>query len=197
MAVVITNGTYYVRFSENGGIKKTNDINEAHQFTIVGDAIATMKKARAKTQGYVVLDNMTNRVLWKWMTQEELAEVREQKRVEALIKRDKDGRIKRKSYAKSTRKMIYDKSNGHCELCGRSILFEEMTLDHIKALSMGGIDDVSNLQSCCHACNLFKGSIAPEVFEEKISSIFMYQMKKKTNNCFKWKIAQKILNTIM
>ena len=62
-----------------------------------------------------------------------------------MLKRDKNGKIKRKSYSDDVRKLIYIKAGGRCELCGRKILLDDMTLDHVNLLSMGGDDDVENL----------------------------------------------------
>ncbi|HBO04755.1 MAG TPA: hypothetical protein DD432_09085 [Eubacterium sp.] len=69
----------------------------------------------------------------------------------------------------------------------------EMSLDHHVALSMGGIDDVSNLVATCYPCNRFKSNIASELFENRINDIFMYQMEKKIKHKLKWKIAHKLL----
>ena len=43
---------------------------------------------------------------------------------------------------------------------------------------MGGVDDVSNLACTCMPCNRFKANIAPELFENRINDIFMYQIEK-------------------
>lgn len=93
------------------------------------------------------------------------------------------GKRKRKKYSKEERKIIYNKSNGCCELCGKRLLFEEITLDHIVPLSMGGADDMENLQASCYACNQFKSNILPDDFMERIIKIFLYQMEKKYKRC--------------
>ena len=64
--------------------------------------------------------------------------MQESKNVELEIKRTNNGKIKRKKYSQSVRKVIYDKYDGRCQLCGRKILLSDMTLDHHIALSMGG-----------------------------------------------------------
>lgn len=68
-----------------------------------------------------------------------------------------------------------------------------MSLAHHVALSMVGIDDVSNLECTCLPCNQFKSNIAPELFEDRNNDIFMYQMEKNTKHKLKWKIAHKLL----
>lgn len=42
-----------------------------------------------------------------------------------------------------------------------------------------------------------KGNILPSDFFERITEIFMYQMEKKQRNSFKWKIAHRLLNSIV
>lgn len=152
-----------------------------------------MNIAPIKTEGFYVYDTFSNRTLWKRLTQEERIELQEQRNGIVEVERRSDGKIKRKKYSKSTRKLIYEKYNGRCQLCGREILLSEMSLDHHVALSMGGIDDVSNLVATCYPCNRFKSNIASELFENRINDIFMYQMEKKIKHKLKWKIAHKLL----
>lgn len=138
MAIVITNGTYYIKYTDTGATKKTTDINSAYQFSSVAQEIKGMKKAEGQTKNYFVLDTLTQRILWKWMTQEEIEEMRNNKVSLSAVKRNKKGEIIRKSYSEDTRKLIYLNAGGRCELCGRKILLEYMTIDHVNPLSMGG-----------------------------------------------------------
>jgi 5-methylcytosine-specific restriction endonuclease McrA len=113
------------------------------------------------------------------------------------VKRCKNGKIKRKKYSQDTRKLIYNKAGGRCELCGRAILFEDMTLDHVKPLSMGGLDEVENLACVCLADNRFKDNVLPEDFIQRITEIFLYQTEKKNGNSLKWKIVHRMLVKMM
>ena len=72
-----------------------------------------------------------------------------------------------------------------------------MTLDHIVPLAMNGEDDVSNLQCTCEACNLFKGSVLPYDFIDRVTEIFLYQMDQKEGKRLLWKIVHKILNKMI
>ena len=193
MAIVITNGTYYIKYTDTGATRKTSDINSAYQFPTVNDAIKGMKKAEAQTRKYYVFDTLTQHILWKWMTQEEINEMKKNKLSLSMIKRDKHGKIIRKVYSDDTRKLIYLNAHGKCELCGRKILLDDMTIDHVKPLSMGGEDDVENLAATCYPCNLFKGNILPDDFIERITEIFMYQMEKKYTRKMKWKMMHRVL----
>ncbi len=193
MAIVITNGTYYIRYTDTGATKKTSNINNAYQFSSIDEAIKGMKKAKKKTSGYIVLDTLTNRALWKWMTPQEIVEAKERKNrglAHCL------GKVNRKSYSKDTRKLIYLHAGGRCELCGRKILLDDMTIDHIIPLSKGGEDDVENLSCTCYPCNLFKGNILPDDFMERVTEIFMYQTEKKSHG-LKWKILHRLLESLI
>ena len=65
MAIVITNGSFYITYSDNGATRKTVDINLAYQFPTVADAIKGMKKAEGQTKNYYVFDTLTQKILWK------------------------------------------------------------------------------------------------------------------------------------
>ena len=189
MAIVITNGEYYIYLNEQGKHRKTKDISQALQYKSVREAIDYMYKAPAKTKGFYVYDTFTNRVIWKRLVQQEIIELQEQKNGITNITRKSDGKIKRKHYSPTTRKLIYDNCGGRCQLCGRKLLLKDMSLDHIKPLSMGGVDDVSNLTCTCVPCNRFKANMAPHFFNNRINEIFLYQMKKGSRG----KILQKVL----
>lgn len=197
MAIVITNGNHYITYTDSGATKKTTDINSAFQFSTVAEAIKGMKKAEEKTKSYFVFDTLTQHILWKWMTEEEIKEMRKNKMSLSMVRRDSKGKIKRKSYSEDTRKLIYLNAGGRCELCGRKILLEDMTIDHITPLAMGGEDDVENLSCTCYPCNLFKGNILPSDFMERITDIFLYQMERRHKDRVKWKIVHKMLNKMI
>lgn len=99
------------------------------------------------------------------------------------------GRI---NFPKEVRELIYNTAKGRCALCGRKITYDNMTLEHIVPLAMNGADDVSNLQCTCEACNLFKGSVLPDDFMERITEIFLYQMDRKESKRLLWKFVHKI-----
>ena len=108
MAIVITNGTKYITYNENGGTMTTRKIENAFQFENVNEAVKGMKKAEDKTRKYYVYDTETQYVLWKWMTEEEIEEMRINQRDRgSIISKGKHGRGKRKTYSEDTRKLIY------------------------------------------------------------------------------------------
>lgn len=166
MAIVLTNGTYYIRTSQTGKIQKTDNIMEAQTFYSCNAAMRKVFKAPGKCKNYYPFDTEDGY---------------KSKRV-------------RKKYSSEERKTIYDISNGCCELCGRKLLFQDMTLDHVVPLSMGGKDEMENLQSSCLLCNQIKSNILPEKFIERISLIYLYQMEKKYKCKLGWEIVHRMLN---
>lgn len=197
MAIVITNGTYYISFTENDRMIKTKDIENAYNFPLISDAIKIMKRSKGKTKGYYVFNTFTGYVLWRHMTSEEYEKIKMEKLERVEAKRDNKGKIKRRTYSQDTRKLIYNNAGGCCELCGRKLLFEDMSLDHVIPLSRGGIDNVENLSCVCYEDNQFKNNILPDDFMERITKIFIYQMERKHGNSFKWKIAYWLLNEMV
>lgn len=193
MAIVITNGTYFISYTENNKMIKNKDIETAYNFPVISDAIKVMIHSTRKTKGYYVLDTFTNHVLWKHMTSEEYEKIKMEKLERVEAKRDNKGKIKRRTYSQDTRKLIYNNAGGCCELCGKKLLFEDMTIDHVIPLSMGGADEVENLSCVCLSDNKFKSNILPDDFMERITKIFIYQMEKKYSYSLKWKIVHKLL----
>lgn len=180
MAIVITNGALYMYLTENGKHRKTDNITYALCFDDLTSAITYMKKTPAKTKGYYVLDTETRKILWS----------RSENKIGT-------GRYNRKKYSQTVKKMLYLKADGRCQLCGRKLLFSEITLDHIVPLACGGADSVENLQICCYEDNQFKRNNLPEDFFERITKIFMYQMEKKNGKTLKWKAFQWILKEMV
>ena len=168
MAILLTNGCHYIAYGENGAIIKVAHIEQAKDFYSVENAIK-QKKKHGKCNGYYYVDTQNK-----------------------AYKR----KIKRKNYSDEERKIIYNKSGGRCELCGQQILLQNMTLDHIIPLSMGGKDDMENLQAACFACNQFKSNILPDDFMDRIIKIFLYQTEKKCSKDMKLEIIHKLVETM-
>lgn len=56
---------------------------------------------------------------------------------------------------RSVRVAVLTRDGGCCLRCGTA---EDLTLDHIVPWSLGGSDDISNLQTLCRRCNASKGA---------------------------------------
>lgn len=75
---------------------------------------------------------------------------------------------------KKTRKLVYDKYNGHCAYCGCELELKDMQVDHIKPLCRGyvgnvGTDEFENYNPSCRACNFRKGMLSIEQFRNEIA----------------------------
>ena len=174
MAIVLTNGQFYIKTSNTGRIQKTTNIEDAQIFYSCNVAMKKIRKAPSKCQGYYPFD-----------TEDITCVTGAQKRQN------------RKKFSQEQRKMIYEKADGRCQLCGRKIEFEYATLDHVIPLSQGGIDSLDNIQLACESCNRQKASYLPDQFIDRITEIFMYQMEKKCGKSLRWKICHKLMMEIM
>lgn len=165
MAIILTNGTCFITVSPTGKIGKTNNIEEAQTFYSCNVAMKKVFRAPGKCKGYYPYD-----------TEDTSCRCGNKK--------------KRKSYTKEERKIIYDKTEGHCYLCGKFVAFDSFEVEHRIPISKGGTNELSNLYPSCHICNTIKQDIYIQDFMERITSIFMYQMKMKYGKCgkgLKWK----------
>lgn len=171
MALVITDGRSFIYLTDTNQVRKTTDASRACNFRTKYQAICILNKAPKKTAGCYVYDTDTNKICWS--------------------------RQKRKQYPKSVREKIFIEAEGCCQLCGDRIPYDQMTLDHITPISMGGSDCMENLQCTCGACNRFKNNILPELFMDKIMKIFVYQMDKKYNGRLCWKCIRTLLSRLI
>ena len=172
----------YIMKEIDGGFKRTSERNLALEFDNLDEAIAMCRMHKRKLSECYVYDTYTKRICY--IT----------KNVRHYDERQRNGR---KMWDIESRLYIYNKSEGCCTLCGKKLLFKQMSLDHVKPLSMGGSDTIDNLSATCKACNQMKSNSLPEEFEERISDIFMYQMEKKHSKKLGWKIAHKLLVGMM
>ena len=73
------------------------------------------------------------------------------------------GRLKRVAPPRWARLAVFFRDQGHCAACGADLtgLLDPLPtaqFDHIVPLSMGGLNDVSNLQLLCQPCNREKSA---------------------------------------
>lgn len=51
------------------------------------------------------------------------------------------------------RNYVFQRDKYQCQSCGKTNSETELNIDHIIPLASGGSNDISNLQTLCHACN--------------------------------------------
>lgn len=59
-----------------------------------------------------------------------------------------------------TRLRLLDRYGRRCVYCGVAFPAEELTLDHVEPLRVGGDQSEGNLVTCCRACNADKAGEA-------------------------------------
>jgi 5-methylcytosine-specific restriction endonuclease McrA len=52
---------------------------------------------------------------------------------------------------------VWEESERQCRLCKTPVELEDMQMDHIVPVSMGGTHSLENLQASHRACNILKG----------------------------------------
>ena len=85
-------------------------------------------------------------------------------------------RALRKKLSKEERQSIYNKYNGHCAYCGKSIEICKMQVDHLIPMEFyeayktigKNIDTIDNLYPSCRSCNNYKSSLTLEKFRNAI-----------------------------
>ncbi len=65
---------------------------------------------------------------------------------------------KRHSIPPKLRDEIFRRDDYTCQYCGKTINEVELHIDHIKPVSKGGTNAISNLQTLCRDCNLSKSN---------------------------------------
>lgn len=79
--------------------------------------------------------------------------------------------MKRRKITKAQRLSVYNRYGGKCAYCGKKIRYDEMQVDHIKPLYLGGADDESNWAPACRMCNYYKSTKTIAVFREELEKL--------------------------
>ena len=90
---------------------------------------------------------------------------------------------RRKAISQSARKRVYEKYHGRCAYCGQPIRYDEMQVDHIEALYLGGDDDLANYNPACRMCNFYKSTKSLEIFRDdlemlqrRLQKVYIYRL---------------------
>lgn len=76
--------------------------------------------------------------------------------------------MKRKQFGPELRLAVYNKTDGHCAYCGKLISISKMQIDHIRALHVGGSNEMSNLLPSCASCNHWKSTMTLKQFRDTV-----------------------------
>lgn len=64
----------------------------------------------------------------------------------------------RKIISKKVRLEVFTRDDFTCQYCGMKGTTETLGIDHIMPVMLGGTNDISNLATACHNCNIKKGA---------------------------------------
>ena len=112
MAILLTNGKYYIAHSKSGAVIKVQDIGQAQDFHSAERAIHQKNKACGKCAGYYLIDT-------------DILDA-----IEYEQKSTPKKKPRRKQFSKSIRRDIYEKTQGYCYLCGEAIEFNSFEVEH-------------------------------------------------------------------
>lgn len=76
--------------------------------------------------------------------------------------------MKRKGLSKKIRFQVLRRDNFTCQYCGRKAPAVCLEIDHIKSVALDGDNDIDNLITACHDCNIGKGIMSAEL-EKKLA----------------------------
>mgnify|MGYP004481179111 FL=1 len=96
---------------------------------------------------------------------------------------------KRQPITKKERAIVYGRARGLCQMCGKELLFGQMTVDHIVPLDKGGKNTLGNYQCLCQQCNFLKANFKENDFYEKITEIFWFQTQRRCGKEFTKKMV--------
>lgn len=80
------------------------------------------------------------------------------------------------------RQEVYEKCDGHCAYCGKTIAIKEMQVDHVvpkwllseRKATLGLYEEIhadSNLMPACRRCNHYKRGDSLEGFRDKVKTL--------------------------
>ena len=78
-------------------------------------------------------------------------------------------RTTRGSIPKHMRHEVYRRDDRVCVYCGAECRAEELTIDHLIPLALGGLVEMTNWATCCRACNERKAAQPLEGFLESLA----------------------------
>lgn len=165
----------FISYTDTGKVEHVNALEKSYKFNSINQAKEAKKKATKKTHLFDIYCITEN----------------------GMLEKASLNKIKRKKFSVEERKKIYRKTNGHCYICGEVVDFDSFEIEHRIPLKKGGSNNFDNLFPSCHCCNTMKNSIYPQELLEKVTQIFMFQLKKKYQGTLKWKIVHRLLENMI
>lgn len=82
-------------------------------------------------------------------------------------------------FSKATRRIVFERCNKRCAICGRLIPKDQYSIDHILPLDRGGTNTIDNLQAACLSCNKLKSNSTDDEFVRGITTILSHKIQEK------------------
>ena len=78
-------------------------------------------------------------------------------------------RVRRGSIPKKMRVEIYQRDSFTCQFCQKKFDANDLTIDHLVPLALGGLDEMINYVTCCRRCNTRKADMPLEEFAREMN----------------------------
>jgi len=78
-------------------------------------------------------------------------------------------RVGRGTIPRPIREEIYRRDNYTCQFCGATPSRENLTIDHLIPLSLGGLDEMTNYVASCRECNQRKANLPLDHFAKSMA----------------------------
>jgi 5-methylcytosine-specific restriction endonuclease McrA len=109
------------------------------------------KKIAERQAAYRAADPLKTKVIAKRYRQNNPDKILDRVHVRRARKKEND------PVDKVSRRKVWDRDKGHCQICGNPVEFKAMHLDHKVPISKKGTHTYDNVQTTCKDCNLAKG----------------------------------------
>lgn len=140
-----------------------DDVDEYHQELRLSEAYEMMLSRTANEVFFILFQNRDILINFNTMMAKKVAHstVKSLPEQEARLFR-KDGALGRVTIPKWVKRAVYFRDRGRCVVCQADVsgllnLGGEKHFDHMVPLISGGLNDVTNIQLLCAACNRKKG----------------------------------------
>lgn len=99
---------------------------------------------------------------------EEIHSISFSMKIPSVIKMLFPVKLRRKIPVKFTRLNIFTRDGFKCQYCGNKFESEDLTFDHVKPVSQGGVKSWDNIVTACVPCNSKKEGRTPEQAKMKL-----------------------------
>lgn len=107
--------------------------------------------------------------------------------------KSKVNKTKRSSLSSRQRKLILDKTDSRCHICGIDLSITDFQADHVKSHSSGGVHAENNYLPSCFTCNNYRWHYTSEEIQIILKLGVWAKTKAKNNSKFGLEIANEFV----